>query len=209
MNKLLTTTILATSLFAAGAMAQTTPPAAPAGSPPAATAPAAVRLPPAPLASLDGISANEVIGAAVRTHVADASRTVGSTAPRTAPIPPAATTGASGATTGAPATATGSTTGTVGTVSPSAPAATTTATAPAVDTRNTDRIGKVHDLILGKGGVDQLIVSVGGVMGIGDKLYSLPFDKATFVRDGNDVVVMVPMSEAELKGLPEYKKPVR
>jgi len=205
MNKLLASTILATSLAAAGAMAQTTPPAAPAGSPPAVTAPATVRLPPAPLASLDGISANDLIGAAVRTHVADASRTVGSTAPSTVPpattVPPAATTGATGATV-APATGTGSTMGT-------APATSTAAAPPPADTRNTDRIGKVNDLILGRNGLDQLIISSGGVMGIGDKLHAVPFDKATFVRDGNDIVVMVSMSEAELKALPEYKKPTR
>jgi hypothetical protein len=46
-------------------------------------------------------------------------------------------------------------------------------------------------------------------MGIGDRLHAVPVEKATFVRDGNDIVVMVSLSEAELKSLPEYKKPAR
>jgi sporulation protein YlmC with PRC-barrel domain len=78
------------------------------------------------------------------------------------------------------------------------------------DVKNHDgeTIGTVDDVLLGKDGrVAAVIVSTGGVLGIGEKTVALQWDQVEVTRDSDDpekLRVRVAMSEDELKNLPEF-----
>ena len=49
---------------------------------------------------------------------------------------------------------------------------------------------------------DTAVISVGGFLGMGAKLVSVPFDQ---LKIGNDKVVMPGATKASLEGMPEYR----
>ena len=104
-----------------GAVAQTAAPEIP---PPLPGTLVALRLPPLPLITLAGISANDIVGASVRNE------------------------------------------------------------------RN-EHVGWVRDFTMGSESVDRIVVSSGGVLGIGTRRTELTRDKVTFARDGRDFVVVI------------------
>jgi sporulation protein YlmC with PRC-barrel domain len=64
------------------------------------------------------------------------------------------------------------------------------------------KVGEVADVIPASGTARQIILAVGGFLGIGEKLVSVP---ASTVNKNTDGRLVVAMSEAQLKKLPDYK----
>ncbi|MGA3403574.1 MAG: PRC-barrel domain-containing protein [Acetobacteraceae bacterium] len=64
-------------------------------------------------------------------------------------------------------------------------------------------IGSVDDVLMGSGNkATTAVLSVGGFLGMGSKLVSVPFDQ---LRIENDRIVMPGATKASLNGMPEYK----
>lgn len=72
---------------------------------------------------------------------------------------------------------------------------------------NGDKIGEVEDVLVDKDGRPQLLVSVGGFLGIGERDVLVPWDQLKVQQtDRENVVVSLPMTKEQLKAIPEYKK---
>jgi hypothetical protein len=67
-------------------------------------------------------------------------------------------------------------------------------------------IAEVSDLVLtGDGQVTDVILDVGGFLGIGARTVAIPMDRLTVARtDAGDVTLWVDMTKEELEALPEY-----
>jgi sporulation protein YlmC with PRC-barrel domain len=64
-------------------------------------------------------------------------------------------------------------------------------------------IGSVDDVLLGSNGkATSAVISVGGFLGMGSKLVSVPFDQLKFAKDR---IVMPGATKASLNGMPAYK----
>jgi sporulation protein YlmC with PRC-barrel domain len=59
-----------------------------------------------------------------------------------------------------------------------------------------ETIGEVTDLIVSSGDVKLAVISVGGLLGVGDKRIALPYEQITVAPDGN--TLFVSMTEEEL-----------
>lgn len=68
-------------------------------------------------------------------------------------------------------------------------------------------IAEISDLVLtGEGQVTDVILDVGGFLGIGAKAVAIPMDRLTVAQGGNgDVAIWVNMTKEELEALPEHK----
>ena len=69
-------------------------------------------------------------------------------------------------------------------------------------------IGDVSELVLTEGGdIDQVLIDVGGFLGIGEKPVALAFDEIDIVQadGGDDLRVFVAMTQDELEELPTYE----
>jgi hypothetical protein len=68
-------------------------------------------------------------------------------------------------------------------------------------------IAEVSDLVLtGDGQVTDVVLDVGGFLGIGAKTVAIPLDRLTVAQaDGGPVRLWVDMTKEELEALPEYK----
>jgi sporulation protein YlmC with PRC-barrel domain len=64
-------------------------------------------------------------------------------------------------------------------------------------------IGSVDDVLMSDNDhrADTVIISVGGFLGMGSKLVSVPFDQ---LKIENDKIVMPGATKASLEGMPEY-----
>ena len=66
-----------------------------------------------------------------------------------------------------------------------------------------DTVGKVDDVIIGEGGKEPFVVlSVGGFLGIGDKLVVLPYEQ---LKTMDHKIVMPGATKEALKDLPTFK----
>jgi sporulation protein YlmC with PRC-barrel domain len=67
-----------------------------------------------------------------------------------------------------------------------------------------DSVGSIDDVLMAQDGdkAQTAIISVGGFLGMGSKLVSVPFDKLKIEKDK---VVMSGATKDALKGMPEYK----
>jgi sporulation protein YlmC with PRC-barrel domain len=66
-----------------------------------------------------------------------------------------------------------------------------------------DTVGKIDDVIIGEGGKDPFVVlSVGGFLGIGDKLVVLPYAQ---LKTMDHKIVMPGATKEALKDLPTFK----
>lgn len=66
-----------------------------------------------------------------------------------------------------------------------------------------DTVGKVDEIIVGPDGKAPFVVlSVGGFLGIGDKLVALPYEQ---MRTDGKKIVLPGATKDSLKGLPEFK----
>jgi hypothetical protein len=63
-------------------------------------------------------------------------------------------------------------------------------------------VGKVDDVILGDDRMPYVVLSVGGFLGVGNKLVVLPYDA---IRKTDDKLVMPGATKDALKSLPEFK----
>ncbi len=63
-----------------------------------------------------------------------------------------------------------------------------------------DNIGSINDLVIGHDGrVTYAAVSFGGFLGIGDKLFAVPFDAIDFVKTGDEAYARIDVTEETLK----------
>ena len=68
------------------------------------------------------------------------------------------------------------------------------------DTNET--VGKVDDVILGDDRTAYVVLSVGGFLGVGNKLVALPYEA---IRKTDDKLVMPGATKDALKALPDFK----
>lgn len=69
-------------------------------------------------------------------------------------------------------------------------------------------IGEIDDVVLDQDGkIHQVIVSTGGVLGVGGKKVALSWDQVRV--DAARQVAVVSMTEDQLKAMPEFKEPER
>jgi len=64
-------------------------------------------------------------------------------------------------------------------------------------------VGSIDDVLMSDNDhkVDTVVISVGGFLGMGSKLVSVPFDQ---LKIENDKIVMPGATKASLEGMPEY-----
>ena len=75
---------------------------------------------------------------------------------------------------------------------------------------NDERIGEVGELVLTpEGQVNQVVIDVGGFLGIGEKPVALPMDQVDILRQdgGDDLRVYLPQTKEELDALPRFEAP--
>ena len=65
-----------------------------------------------------------------------------------------------------------------------------------------DTVGKVDDIIIGTDGLPYVILSVGGFLGVGNKLVVLPYNS---INTKVDKLSMPGATKESLKALPEFK----
>ena len=68
-----------------------------------------------------------------------------------------------------------------------------------------ENIGSVEDIVLKPdGSMDEVVLSVGGFLGIGDKYVSVPFNDLKITRDGSSLKITTDGTKESLKALPAY-----
>jgi sporulation protein YlmC with PRC-barrel domain len=75
--------------------------------------------------------------------------------------------------------------------------------------RNQDReiVGEVEEIYIdNNGAIKEVIVSVGGFLGIGEKNVAVKWSDVQFAREGDDVVVKSTWTKDTLKTMPDYKR---
>ena len=73
---------------------------------------------------------------------------------------------------------------------------------------NDEEVGDIGDLVIGEDGtVTDVIVDVGGFLGLGEKPVSIAYDSVQLLKqtDGDDMRAYVNMTEEQLKELPAYE----
>ena len=69
-----------------------------------------------------------------------------------------------------------------------------------------ENIGSIADIVLkADGSMDEVVLSVGGFLGIGDKYVAVPFSDLKIVRDGSSVKITTNGTKDSLKALPDYQ----
>lgn len=69
-----------------------------------------------------------------------------------------------------------------------------------------EKIGNVEDIVLkSDGSMDEVVLSVGGFLGMGEKFVSLPFGDLKIARDGSSLKITTNGTKETLKGLPDYQ----
>jgi len=69
-----------------------------------------------------------------------------------------------------------------------------------------ENIGSIEDIVLKPdGSMDEVVLSVGGFLGIGDKYVAVPFSNLKITRDGTSLKVVTDGTKDSLKALPDYQ----
>jgi sporulation protein YlmC with PRC-barrel domain len=69
-----------------------------------------------------------------------------------------------------------------------------------------ENIGSIEDIVLkADGTMDEVVLSVGGFLGIGDKYVAMPFNAFKVSRDGSSLKVTTEGTKDSLKALPDYQ----
>ncbi len=69
-----------------------------------------------------------------------------------------------------------------------------------------ENIGSVEDIVLKPdGSMDEVVLSVGGFLGIGDKYVAVPFSDLKIAHDGSSLKITTNGTKDSLKALPDYK----
>jgi sporulation protein YlmC with PRC-barrel domain len=67
-------------------------------------------------------------------------------------------------------------------------------------------IGSIDDIILKPdGSMDEVVLSVGGFLGMGDKYVAVPFSNLKITRDGSSLKIVTDGTKDSLKALPAYQ----
>ena len=67
-----------------------------------------------------------------------------------------------------------------------------------------EKIGKINDLVIDESGqVSAAVISIGGFLGIGDKVVAVPWQKVRF--DGAEKSALLEMTREELASAPEFR----
>jgi sporulation protein YlmC with PRC-barrel domain len=75
---------------------------------------------------------------------------------------------------------------------------------------NKETVGKVVDAYLDdKGSVKQLVVSVGGFLGVGSKSVAVNWSDIRFTREGKSLVLLTDWTKESLKAMPDYTNELR
>lgn len=73
-----------------------------------------------------------------------------------------------------------------------------------------DALGRVHDILVdGNGSVRAVVVSSGGVLGIGDRRVEVPYGEVRVVRDGSSLNVVTRLTAQQLAQVAEYAPSAR
>lgn len=68
-----------------------------------------------------------------------------------------------------------------------------------------ENIGSIEDIVLkADGSLDEVVLSVGGFLGIGDKYVAVPFNNLKITREGTGVKIVTDGTKETLKAQPEY-----
>ena len=69
-----------------------------------------------------------------------------------------------------------------------------------------ENIGSIEDIILKPdGSMDEVVLSVGGFLGMGDKYVAVPFSDLKITRDGSSLKIVTSGTKDSLKALPAYQ----
>jgi ribosomal 30S subunit maturation factor RimM len=69
-----------------------------------------------------------------------------------------------------------------------------------------ENIGSIEDIILKPdGSMDEVVLSVGGFLGLGDKYVAVPFTSLKVSRDGSSTKITTDGTKESLKALPDYQ----
>lgn len=69
-----------------------------------------------------------------------------------------------------------------------------------------ENIGSIEDIVVkADGTMDEVVLSVGGFLGLGEKFVAVPFSDLKVSRDGSSIKVVTKGTKESLKGLPDYK----
>lgn len=69
-----------------------------------------------------------------------------------------------------------------------------------------ENIGSVEDIVLkADGSMDEVVLSVGGFIGIGNKYVAVPYSDLKISRDGNSLKITTKATKDSLKALPDYQ----
>ncbi len=69
-----------------------------------------------------------------------------------------------------------------------------------------ENIGSIEDIVLkADGAMDEVVLSVGGFLGIGEKFVAVPFGDLKVSRDGSSLKIVTKGTKDSLKALPDYK----
>ena len=69
-----------------------------------------------------------------------------------------------------------------------------------------ENIGSIEDIILKPdGSMDEVVLSVGGFLGMGDKYVAVPFNDLKITRDGSSLKIISNGTKDLLKALPAYQ----
>ena len=69
-----------------------------------------------------------------------------------------------------------------------------------------ENIGSIEDIILKPdGSMDEVVLSVGGFLGMGDKYVAVPFSDLKITRDGSSLKIVTNGTKDLLKALPAYQ----
>jgi len=73
-----------------------------------------------------------------------------------------------------------------------------------------ENVGEIKEIYIGNDGqINNVVASVGGFLGVGNRDVSLAWKDLKVTRDKDDLVVMTSASKDQLKSLPEYRSGVR
>jgi ribosomal 30S subunit maturation factor RimM len=69
-----------------------------------------------------------------------------------------------------------------------------------------ENIGSVEDIVLkADGAMDEVVLSVGGFLGIGTKYVGVPFSDLKISRDGSSLKIMTKGTKDSLKSMADYQ----
>jgi sporulation protein YlmC with PRC-barrel domain len=73
-----------------------------------------------------------------------------------------------------------------------------------------DAIGRVHDILFDRAGAARsLVISSGGLLGIGDRRVEVPYSEVRFVREGTSLHVISRLTAAQIAQVAEYHRAAR